>query len=322
MSGITIAPYLYRNMGNDRFEKKNADWGIDDPGFANGAVYADLDNDGDLDLVTNMLDEEAGVYRNNGETLLKNHFLRVQLIGEGFNRFGYGAKVFAYGGGQVWYTEQNPVRGYQSSVDPVLHIGLGTIARIDSLRIVWPDARSQVIMRVAVDRLVQLTQAAASFLPAPTPQAVAPLLSPAADVISYTHRQAPVNDFNQQHMLTHFYSHTGPCMAKGDVNGDGLEDIFAGDALFVQTRDLRWVRTPLDLDSSREAADALFFDADKDGDLDLYITYGNYSASESPDRLYLNDGRGHFKLQPKALPASAAGSMLRPRGRYRRGRRP
>ena len=136
MSGITIAPYLYRNTGNDRFEKKNADWGIDETGFTNGAVYADLDNDGDLDLVMNSLDEEAGVYRNNGETLLKNHFLRIQLIGEGLNRYGYGAKVFAYGGGQVWYSEQDPVRGYQSGVDPVLHIGLGTLIRIDSLRVV------------------------------------------------------------------------------------------------------------------------------------------------------------------------------------------
>ena len=315
MSGISIDHYLYRNMGGDQFEKKSREWGMDQPGFANGAVYADLDNDGDLDLVTNDMDEYAGVYRNNSETLLKNHFLRIRLQGDPKNSYGYGSKIYAYAGGNTFYVEQSPVRGYQSSVDPILHIGLGAFTKIDSLRVIWPDDRTQVLRAVAADQLLKLSigEAREKYIYEMTRPTT--LLSPETGVLDYTHREEPANDFATQHLLPRYYSHGGPCMAKGDVNGDGLEDIFTGGSkghpavLFLQTKDHRYIRTAIPAiaaDSLYAVSDALFFDADGDGDLDLYITGGGYGYPEnSPllqDRLYINDGKGHFSKKADALP--------------------
>ncbi|GGA88360.1 hypothetical protein GCM10011511_09440 [Puia dinghuensis] len=319
MKGILLNKFMYHNEGNDRFVNKAAEWGLDDKTFSNGAVYADLDNDGDLDLIVSNQDEYAGIYRNNSESLLKNNYLRIQLKGDKGNSFGYGAKVYGYGGGQTFYVEQQPVRGFQSSQDMTLHLGLGKLQQLDSLRIIWPDDRTQLLTGVGVNRLLTLAQADAGERFSYERPRAKPLLAPATGVMDYTHHEDPQRDFTRQHMLPHYYSHNGPCMAKADINGDGLEDLFIGGskgnpgAFYVQTKDHRFVRDrdrspagALLADSLSEDVDAVFFDADGDGHPDLYVVSGGYEYAEnSPalqDRLYINDGTGHFTRKRDALP--------------------
>ena len=317
MKGIQPGNFIFRNMGNDSFANKTVDWGIDAKTFSNGAVYADLDNDGYLDLIVNNMDEYAGIYRNNGATLLKNNFLRIRLKGGRQNPFGVGAKIYGYGGGQVFYLEQDPVRGYQSSVDMTLHLGLGHLTSLDSLRIIWPDDRTQLLTNTGANQLLTLssTDAGGKWIYART--SAGRLLDSVPGALDYIHRENPERDFTRQHMLNHYYSHNGPCMAKTDVNGDGLEDLFIGGAkghpggLFLQTKDHRWVQTAcpaLQADSLSEDVDAVFFDANGDGYPDLYVVSGGYEyPANSPqlrDRLYLNGGKGHFRRSQDALPVN------------------
>ena len=145
MPTIVQSNYVFQNVGNDRFEKKSTEWGLDQKGISAGAVYADLDNDGDMDLVVSNTNENASVYKNNSELLNKNSFLRVQLKGDKQNSLGFGAKVILYAKGVKYFQEQIPVRGFQSSVDPVLNFGLGENQIIDSLLIIWPNDKSQII---------------------------------------------------------------------------------------------------------------------------------------------------------------------------------
>jgi enediyne biosynthesis protein E4 len=305
MPGIRLPNYIYRNEGGDQFSNKIKEWGLDRLTFSHGAAYADLDNDGDLDLVINNTGENASVYRNNGEKLLKNNFLKIRLKGDSLNAAGIGTKIYAYAGEDKFYVEQNPVRGYQSSMDLILHMGLGNHAQIDSLRVLWPGISTQLLKKVNVNQTLKLDIKRAS---AYTPPALTHYkVFEEKNGIDFVHREKEVNDFARQFLLPHSYSHAGPCLTQGDVNGDRLTDIFAGGgggqgcAIFLQASDHTFRRTKnpaFDADALSKPSDAVFFDADGDNDLDLYVVNGGYELEEnSPllqDLLYINNGKGGF----------------------------
>ncbi len=319
MQGIMSDNYMYHNKGNDQFENKIKDWGLAGAHFSNGAVYADLDNDGDLDLITNNIEGEAGVYRNNNEMIGKNNFLRIALKGGKENSMGIGSKIYAYAKNQLFYLEQTPVRGYQSSVDLILHLGLGNLKTLDSLRVVWPNDQTQLLLDVKANQTLKLDlQDARQTYIYPDPAIKHKLFIGEKGFPGYTHRESINNDFNRQILLPRFYSHTGPCMAKSDVNGDGLEDIFIGGSrgnpgiLFLQTPAHHFVplvQPALLADAASKDVDAVFFDANGDHYPDLYIVSGGYDefTENSPllaDRLYLNDGKGHFTKSVNSLPVN------------------
>ncbi|MBA4166098.1 MAG: VCBS repeat-containing protein [Chitinophagaceae bacterium] len=309
MPSNKISNYAFINQGNLQFKNLTDSLGFDTPSFSNGAAYGDLDNDGDLDLVINNENMEAFVYRNRASEKLKNHFCEIKLQGEKPNTFGYGARVtvFTKAGKQV--VEQMPGRGFQSSVDPVLHFGLGQENLIDSLIIRWPDEKMQVIKNVRADSLITLKQqdAVNTIEQVNTPAAL--FHNVTATVISgnITHHENQFIDFDVERLIPKMLSTEGPALAVGDINGDGLEDFFLSNAtgdtakMFLQQNNGHFIPKPesaFTADKYFETTAAQFFDADGDKDLDLILASGgNQAALGSPYlyvRLYLNDGKGNF----------------------------
>jgi enediyne biosynthesis protein E4 len=318
MPQIPLPNHIWRNNGDLTFQDVATAWGAAQPGFSNGAAYVDLDNDGALDLVVNRLNAPAAVYRNRSRERNGHAYLTVQLRGSGANTAGIGAHVTAVQGGSRQVLEQMPTRGFQSSVDPRVHFGLGTAARVDSLIVRWPDRRVQILTEVAVNRTITLVQdSARQETDVRTSLAAATLLEDVSrEFPEIRHRENAFLDYEREPLMPHVLSTEGPALAVGDVNGDGLDDMFVGGAkwqagrLLVQRDDgsFRDASTrALGADSLAEDVDAVFFDADGDGDQDLYVVSGgNEFWGESDalrDRLYLNDGRGEFTRAPAgALP--------------------
>ncbi|SDE12609.1 VCBS repeat-containing protein [Niabella drilacis] len=310
-----VTNYMFRNNGNLSFSNTGKEWGLAQTSNSNGAVYADLDNDGNLDLVVNNINAPAFIYKNNANTVLNHHYLDVQLKGSGKNTAGIGARVTVYSKGQQQLCEQMPSRGYQSTVSPVLHFGLGSQTGIDSLRIVWPGGKQQVLANIKADQRLTLEEknAAAVYRTAAAPQ---PFFVEVKLPIPYADAVTPLNDFKRQPLLVNPLSFSGPCMAKGDVNNDGLDDVYIGGgdgksaALFIQQKNGSFIRKPqpaFDADQLSEDADAVFTDINNDGYMDLYIASGGYHnyAADDPllqDRVYTNDGKGTFTRNPNALP--------------------
>ena len=314
MEGIHLHNYIYWNNGNEQFENKVEEWGFEENTFSQGAVYADLDNDGALDLIINNTDAEASIYRNNARKQNQNHFLRVQLIGNKLNSLGYGAKVFLYAGGQKQYQEQLPVRGFQSSVDPVIHFGLGKNTLIDSVIVIWPDNRKQVLKQVTADQTLILNINQAETIENYSAKKNNAVFEEMKSPINFRHIENDFNDFSIQSLLPHYFSRSGPCMAKADVNGDGSEDVFIGGAkgqpatLWLQTKNGFTEKKCSDFITDKESEDvsAVFFDADNDGDMDLLVCSGGYEFAANDSalqcRLYINDGKGNFTRSKNALP--------------------
>jgi len=297
-----VPNYLFRNNGDLTFSDRSQAWGMDQPGFSYGAAYADLNNDGKLDLVLNNMDAPAAIYENVGAS---NHFLTIQLQGDSPNLRGIGAAVTLSAGGARQYLYQSPYRGYTSSVDDRLHAGLGAATRIDTLAIAWPDGRTQVLTNLPVDTTWALKQSEASRndrspLPAPRPLAFQPIIAP-----RYVQPRPASVDFTIQPLLPDQPSSQGPPLAVGDVDGDGREDVFVGDQLFLQKASGRFEST-WTADTGFENWGAALFDANGDGRLDLYVASGGYQLTpvsrKLQDRLYINRGGGRLVRDSAALP--------------------
>ncbi|MGM9506373.1 VCBS repeat-containing protein [Larkinella sp. GY13] len=319
-----IPNYAFRNDGNLNFSNQANSWGLGEPNFSNGAAYGDLDNDGDLDLVVNNVNSPVSVFKNLSVENHKSNFLRVKLVGEAKNRNAIGAKVFLYQKDQMQVLQQMPNRGFQSSVDLNLLFGLGTDNVIDSVTVVWPNDRMQTLHQPKANQLLTLKQQEATATwkaKVPSPALFQDITTVSG--LDYTHEESPFVDYNRDPLLKQMLSTGGPAMATGDVNGDGLDDVFFGGAfgkphhLFYQQPNGRFVdKTPAVLrqDLTYEAVDAVFFDADGDKDLDLYVVSGSNEfeaeADELLDRLYLNDGKGGFVRDDRLPNLKASGSCV------------
>jgi len=309
--------YIFKNNGDLTFTNVTDSWGDEVPSLSNGAAYADLDNDGDMDLVVNTINDYPLIYRNNSNKLNANHFLKIKFDGIGLNKGGIGAKVEVTCKGQTYTQEFMPSRGYMSSMNHELIFGLGNATTVDELKITWPDLREQVLKTVGIDQTIILHNKDAQIPQPKTAPVYQPVFVPLNNnnILSFKHVENEYVDFRQQILLPHFLSTQGPHIAKGDLNNDGLEDLYFSGAkgstgkLYFQRKNGSFelqVQSCFEKDKDCEDIGAVLFDADGDKDLDLYVVSGgNEFSKESPelqDRLYLNNGNGLFTKPTDHLP--------------------
>lgn len=322
MPSIEVGNFVFRNNGNLTFTKKTREWGIHRTFKSNGAAYADLDNDGDLDLVINALNERAVLYRNTASTALNSTFLKIDLKSLNATIEIAGSKLFVYSAGNVQYQEFSPVRGFQSSMFGPLVFGTNGVTTLDSVRIIWPDDKTQLFKYVSTQHTLkpEYEDARQLYLYPDPPK---PLFQQNA-LLGWKHSPVDTVDFKRQRLLPKIYSYSGPRIAKGDVNGDGLDDLYFCGArhqaggLFLQRSDgsfKHFWNQAFEKDKEHQDEDAVFFDGDGDGDLDLYVVSGGYLFDKNnpmlQDRFYLNDGNGNFTRSAHALPPETrAGSCV------------
>ncbi len=324
---VKISNYAYKNNGDLTFSNVSNEWGINTPTFSNGAVYADLDNDGDMDVVINNINDEASVYENTSMDVTNNHshYIAVKLNGDSSNLNGLGAWIELYYDGKQQSYEQSPYRGYLSTMQIEPHFGLGNIHTIDSLVIEWPNGRKQILEKIPANQTVSVYQKNAN-IPFSFSQKKVDENALFTDVTSdlnihFVHPEHDFIDFAIQNLLPHKFSEYGPSLAVADVDGNGLDDIICGGSTsysaqeFLQQPSGKFIQRSVlkgkdTVNKSCEDEGALLFDADGDGDPDLYLASGGIEAMRGSslyqDRIYVNDGKGNFKQDSTALPQNFA----------------
>ena len=322
-----IDNYVFKNNGDLTFSNVIQQWGLSFVGFSNGVAYADLDNDGDLEIVLSNIDSTSLIYENLSNSIQNNRFLRFKLQGPPGNAFGIGTKVHIYYQGNQQFQELTLTRGFQSSVEPIVHFGLGSIDKIDQVIISWPDGKHKVLNDIAADQLVTV---AYSTLEEPVTLPKTPTGTLFTEItqdlnLHHEHLENRFDDYRYEPLLPHKTSHFGPGLSVGDVNNDQREDFFIGGAsqssgmMYLQAEDGTFYAStlnPWSNDSVQEDLGSLLFDADGDGDLDLYVVSGGneFEKNTEPlqDRLYINDGQGGFVKARNSLPKMlASGSCAR-----------
>ena len=303
--------YIFRGTDSLKFADKSAEWGFEKPTWSNGAAYADLDNDGDLDLVINNINEPAGIYRNNTMQQTGNHFLDVELKGNASNKFAIGAKVLIKQKDTIQLGYVSTTRGFESSSLQYVHFGMSGNNMIDTVQVIWPDGRYQTRYNVKTDQRLTISyhpDVHPAFSLLPSSENKNQIFADVTDAIGlpYRHRENDFNDFSIQPLIPHKVSTEGPKLAVADVNNDGLDDFYVCGAkgqsgkLYIQTVTGNFSSTNDNLfkdDSLCEDVNAVFFDADGDGDQDLYVVSGGNETENDKsnlDRLYINNGRGKF----------------------------
>jgi hypothetical protein len=330
---VKIPNYAFKNNGDLTFQDVTKTWGLTQPSFSNGAAFADFDNDGDLDYIVNNINEEVGLYENklysNEKKEKGNHFIRLKLKGDDKNPAGLGSKIkIHYGKGLVQYHDHSVYRGYLSSVEDIVHFGLGTHRVIDSVTVEWPDGKFSIQQNINGDQTITVSHTEAlekksSLRKAAHPPALFRRTNKDFSV-HHIHEEEDKIDFNVQRTIPHKFSQSGPGVAVADVNNDGLEDFYIGGSsgrngiLWVQKKNGSFSNEEISKPGLKQEEDTgmLFFDSDNDGDADLYVVSGSYEypagSVQYQDRFYRNNGKGKFSLDTAALPSTkSSGSCVR-----------
>lgn len=303
---VKLSNYIFENNGTLTFTDATKNWGIELPTFSNGAAYADFDLDGDLDLVTNNIDQEVIFYKNNSNLIHPDH-KQLTIKAEEVNASN--EKIYLYSAEKKQFIERTPFRGFQSTVTSNIHFGVGTVSILDSVKIIWNDSTSVVFKNIPADTILTYSKARSSKMNH-SPIVQYPVIF-TSNMLDYHHKETSSSDIKIVRTLLHEVSRQGPCLAAGDVNGDLLQDFFVGSEqgepsyLFIQQADGSFQKNQFPKHSTAENGAASLFDIDNDQDLDLYVGTTCASLMQQPElhQLYLNDGNGKFSITNNRIPA-------------------